>query len=899
MKTGWNLCMLLLSLTLAVQCAGKAKKQSDKVNLSGTWELKNDVKKLYDTHFGAVYNFVPCEKFAFSITRRHNRTGTNTPQVNALLFSAYNDEDDYQKKTRRFHVLDFYVRMFPAEDKAKNPHLFFSLFSSNLPIADINRYSDFSVSSMFPGNNICWNAYSAINTNYIKSALRVSRQSVSGGFKYTPHYEPVSCRIIYDTEKGTSATCINGSIKHVDLNGYKFFWKYPFQTFGICIENHHIYQTDKVRTVLEISDPVLTLVNSKDALKELPPLKPEPYPYGQSAPDTKKTKRNKNPDAIYAHALELLEQGDWDEAQKQLERAERSRHVFAIYQLGVCHYRGAGAEQNMTKALRYLSEAASFGYPDATALYGLIQLKHSVGPQLDPLYKSRLKQALNAFDYSYGKHDNHVLGRMFINHKVLYPGGCTTSPKLITWAASDLLAGWYYMFNIPPELIAESEKQAQSNVSIDKSNPFNIKYKWETSAKDIDYNKFYEKRSMFYPFQSKFKYDKSCLMDAVKQNFTPAMLYYGRLLMVLPRLLKKFPGIREDTPLSPFICDKDWTEKDYLKEALKLFKQGAELGDLQCETEALYCMAQLGELKTEDFTSTLDLRLADYPVYYMLKHSVSNPDFSGAKEFLNRDYTAARKIWTANSDPWNDFMLGAELLYQFFNYGFDTAYYRIYKEDAKDILTAYALLDKAANQGIPPALYLCGKQYIDGKRHTGKTLTNKGISNDIDVRKGFELIDKAAAHGHMKAIYLQSKRIADTKPPFNESMLNTLKPLREAGYGEAWMLSADILSRKNMSLSAKNDTMIKLYEHAATLGCAQALLRLVDIYKKKNDKHKVMSLRAEFMKLDNAARNRDLLDVYYMPLTPLDSSIFKEGNPVSLDRANMSKEAAIQLLQEY
>ncbi|MBN2640556.1 MAG: hypothetical protein JXR78_02770, partial [Victivallales bacterium] len=145
----------------------------------------------------------------------------------------------------------------------------------------------------------------------------------------------------------------------------------------------------------------------------------------------------------------------------------------------------------------------------------------------------------------------------------------------------------------------------------------------------------------------------------------------------------------------------------------------------------------------------------------------------------------------------------------------------------------------------------------------------------------------------------QSKHIADTKPPFNENMLNTLKPLREAGYGEAWMLSADILSRKNMSLSARNDTMIKLYEHAASLGCDQALLRLIDIYQKKNDKHKVMSLRVEFMKRDNAARNRDLLDIYYMPQTPLDSSIFRNGKPFFLDRANMSQEAAIQLLQEY
>ncbi|MBN2641385.1 MAG: sel1 repeat family protein, partial [Victivallales bacterium] len=742
MKTGWNLCILLLSLTLAVECAGKTKKQNNKVSLSGTWALINDVKKLYNTNFGAVYHFTPCEKFAFSITGRHNRTGTNMPKVNALLFSAYNDENDYQKKARRFHVLDFYIRVFPAEDKAKNPHMFFSLFSSNLPIADINRYSDFSVSSQFPGDSTCWNAYSAINTNYINPVLNPWSKSISGGLKYTPHYEPISCRIIYDTEKGTSATCINGSVKHVDLKKYKFFWKYPFYTFGICIESPRIYQTDNIRTVLEISDPVLTLVNSKDALKELPPLKPQPYPYNQLTSNVKKGKKNKNPDATYAYALELLEQGDWDEAKKQLERAEHSRHIFAMYQLGVCHYRGVGTEQNMAKSVRYLSEAASFGHPDAMALYGLIQLKHSVGPQLAPLYKSRLKQALNAFDFSYGKHDNHVLGRMFINHKVLYPGGCTTSPKLITWAASDTLARWYYTLNLPPELIAESEKQAQSNVSIDKSDPFNIKYKWETSTKDIDYNKFYDKRSMFYPFQSKMEYDESCLMDAVKQNFTPAMLYYGRLLVNLPRLLKKFPGLRKDSPLSPFICDKDWAEKDYLKEALKLFKQGAELGDLQCETETLYCMAQLGELKPDDFTPALDLRLADYPVYYMLKHSISNPDYPGAKEFLSRDYTAARKIWAAHSNPWNDFMLGAELLYQFFNYGFDTAYYRIYKEDAKDIFTAYTLLDKAAAQGISPALYLCGKQYIDGKRHTGKTLSNKGINNYVAIRKGFELIDK-------------------------------------------------------------------------------------------------------------------------------------------------------------
>ena len=62
------------------------------------------------------------------------------------------------------------------------------------------------------------------------------------------------------------------------------------------------------------------------------------------------------------------------------EKAAKKYHVLALYQLGVCHWRGYGVAPDRKAAEKYLKESMRYGYPDAGVLLALIQLKEHGDP---------------------------------------------------------------------------------------------------------------------------------------------------------------------------------------------------------------------------------------------------------------------------------------------------------------------------------------------------------------------------------------------------------------------------------------------------------------------------------------------------------------------------------------
>lgn len=874
------------SFVLTAESAKDKSKNNQNTVICGQWKIRNNVKKLYDTPLGVVYKFQISKFFDFSNTwDKEYLKNFDNPNFNSLQFTLFDKESDYRKRMKRFLVLDFKLRTFPAEDRSKNPVLYFTLTRSNLDARSISKYLDINGIAYYHTKYGVISAIVApVHSRYpiVKHPPRKCFFAV--GFENLPYYEIVSFRAIFDTSNLDGFTSVN-------LNGDKFVANSnekcndiaPFRSFGICIQDGEATRLDKKapppRMLLEISNPTVRMLDTEDELRKLEPLVPIAYPYSGYSGEWKEVRRSRNPDAVYAYAMRLIDTGeDLPEAVKLLKNAASDDHIFAMYQLGVCYYRGIGVEPDRKEALRWLKKATQYDFSDAWALYGLLQIHcPSPSPYINASEQINLRKALNQIDNRHGKHDNSVLGVMFgnlwsCNANNDYSG----SPKLETWALAIYGANIYYMNNAPPE-ITDQAKAKKENKKISAIRPASLSDdKRKSNQGKIDFNIFYDRRIKYWPFSTPlgiiaYHIQKDGLNRAIEQGYSPAMLYKGRLLLALPFLsqCKHAPFILKQIPLAPLSIDKtNWTMTEALAAALPLFEKGAQAGNPECELEAMFCRAQKGELKINDFTQKRDVSLADYPLYYLLRYAVENPSAPGVREFLDRKYEKARNIWRSEPSARNRFLLGAEALYQFFNYGFDSAYYRIYYGDINDVTEAFALLDQAAKEGIVPAMYLVGKQYLDGQRNKHSEMSLEGNLSSAQIKIGLDLLALAAKAGHLKAEYLLVKNEAERQHSFKEEWLDRLKPLRAADYGDAWLLTAEICSHKPATGNDWNEELMKLYEKAAQLGSLRAWYRLGALHKKNKDDDQATRCWGEFVKRDRVARTQDPLDIYYQSCCP-------------------------------
>ncbi|MEI8246850.1 MAG: hypothetical protein WCI51_13540 [Lentisphaerota bacterium] len=707
-----------------------------------------------------------------------------------------------------------------------------------------------------------------------------------------PYYEVNVCRVIFDTYKGgITSTNINADkliTPHLEETSGLII---PTRSLGLCIQINEDIIKKPYRQLIEVSLPSVTLTDREEVLRDLPPLEPwAAYPYGGYAEELKKLKMTNNPDLIYACAMRFLEGQDLSLGVELLKKAAVKQHIFAMYQLGVCYYRGIGVEPDLKKSLEWLTHATEYDMPDAWALYGVVQMRSTQSPYLNDYVRSSIRQSINALDNYTVKHDNCVIAELFNNGSYhILPRYITCSPRLLFLTARLDYLFPYYKNNVDPKLLPPPPKAGTPPPSQPKiKNPLNFDNstfkkppaKTRTTpdiatAQDLtDHklpNKYYDIRvEGIFCQENANEWFKS----ALEENYIPAILYHGRLILAIT----EFSWTVNGKELSPsYFGEYVSNTAEALEKAAAIFDKGAKLGSLECEVEALHCRVRLGTVKKEDFTPELNIRLADYPLYHMLKYMVDNQDAPGVKEFLSRKYEDARQIWRSNPTAWNNFLLGAEALYQYYNYGFDTAWYRLYYRDIKDVETAFKYLDIAAKQNIAPALYLCGKQFLEGMR-------SKGQLDEVMHKKiGTDLLKAAEQAGYAKASYLLTKQQLITNIySTDEKWLEKLKPLLEAKDADSWLLAGDIYSRLKSSGSDKKT--LDAYGKAAELGSIRAWHALGMRYynkpaagkEKEQNKLKASEYWQKFVKLDREARSQDINDVYWPNIKK--PQVFKLGD---------------------
>lgn len=124
-----------------VICHGIDQKdlKDDKIVFTGDWEIRGHVNKLYDTPLGAAYDFTLSDYFDFKTALDagdKKKLSFHSIQFDLLKFL------DRREKMRRFIVLDFKARIFPAISQQKTPILNFTVTYSGVDPWNINNYFD-------------------------------------------------------------------------------------------------------------------------------------------------------------------------------------------------------------------------------------------------------------------------------------------------------------------------------------------------------------------------------------------------------------------------------------------------------------------------------------------------------------------------------------------------------------------------------------------------------------------------------------------------------------------------------------------------------------------------------------------------------------------------------------
>ena len=424
-----------------------AKDKSPVEVFRGEWSSSR-VKQLFETPLGSVYEFRASDPFVCQATQ----TPVGTPQkhgkncrcancrrapsgINGILQCNFLKSS---KKNKRFVVIDFKIRNFPAFHRHSTSEFRFQLTRSSKTKVE-NDYFDLNglvdIRSDSPYH---------FSSTYRLGILERTWEKGSGNY-YRPQYEPISFRMIFDT-----ATGAHGMMCNMDQNagvGLELPLRpgrnpIEIRNFGIIsqkMSENEEYQT----TYLEISDPVIYQFNSQEDFNLLPDIDFVAYPYGsyesfcrESTTERRYREilRTKNPDLQYAEALRLLYSSrnkcDPQKALNLLEKASREHHVFANYQLGVCYYRGYGVPIDLEKATRYLEKAEACGYLRATVLRAQIVWNSAHRPLF---MSSTLRKELEGFFKKGAKRVNDTSFNVLnlILNPTGFASGIELSPKYL------------------------------------------------------------------------------------------------------------------------------------------------------------------------------------------------------------------------------------------------------------------------------------------------------------------------------------------------------------------------------------------------------------------------------------------------------------------------------------
>jgi len=814
----WFLFFFLVILSFDLFGGGKGAATEQIEVIAGEWDEVNDVRKLYDTPVGAVYEFGlslswNCTPYFESGTwqigaREHEKNckcdicRKMRSGIKGVLLASLGKR---ALKRKRFVVLDFKIRAFPAIASNQTSSFQFQIVRSGETKIKSN-YGDVT-GILFSGSSLL----RSFSTEFIQPPnFWIIRTE---GFPYRPDFGLYSCRIIFNTYTGNNLTVIRNGYHVIFLQPEAPAPRLPIEinSLGIISQDRGGNKGNR-REYLEISSPVIYRFNSEALLQELPAQDVVAYPYDAyllkdskdrpvpAGQEWRKVKGSKNPDLQYAYALRWLygDECNPSRAIDLLEEAAKEKHALADYELGVCYYRGYGVTPNEKKADRYLKEAETFGYSKAAVLRSMIFWEQHNRPKFydRKSWNDSMVEMIEASGKSI-EHDNSVFYSFF----------------------SDVQDSFIF----------------------------------EYSPKRFHLGFWMHHRHLFSNFPDADEIVGRHMEQNRNSGYIPAYLTEAQYL--------------------------EFRKKDR-KEVIRLLRAGSNAGDLECRSKLLLVLAEAGELPKEMFNAENDLLFSDDPVYLMFEYALKHPGEPGIAEFLAADREGAARIWARKSSAEAGYLSALLTWSRVYPYrhrhgvphrrkkvgdSVEMEQIAAMRRDEENAAAAgFEQLKIAAKAGIPSAMYLVARQYGNCDYPADDEVT----SDPLAKLAGEAWMKKAAEAGHAKARF-QMLQWESMKAMISrlEQMLPEVEEFCRINYSPAFLLKAEILDRLNRSAEA-----VAAYETAASRGEYQAWRVLALKQEKLKHESAANELWKKFIAADREHRKQDRYDVFY-PQIKIDTKL--------------------------
>jgi TPR repeat protein len=804
----------------AIASAGERADNFDLNAQSGRWDQINGVRELFPTAIGRAYEFEytnPFMPFPGKISGSEWQKEWEATPISAL---RYNVKLRDKKNQERFFAADFSVRQFPAMGETEPLRFHFTFFLSSRD--EPEQFCDLDHAVRFMPAAIALRGRLGVDlADYASERI---------GRLFLPRHENLNCRMLVDRSKNEVSVSLNGYRKI--FCGRKIMTD-PIRSIGIFIEQDQSRPSRRV----EFSAPRIYQFDDPAVLEKLPPVTFSCYPYEnyaslREAPTGRKSSIAKNPDAWYAEALEKLEQPsrcDPPAGVELLKKAAKADHVLAMYQLGVCYYRGHGVARDDDSALKYLRQAEKAGSLRAsvltmTILTGQCRDRIYVSPKIQEEILRKSSARYFSFD---SMHDVIFSNHAFFNETIGGIGPTYTPPgyrKAVEHSEKLDFAG---------KLFADHAKIVLSSAEAG----FDFK-----SLLRIDYSRCDDAT-----------YYRCLLCSGMRGGNPAAYLRAAELLM--------FIYARNARP-----------EYEYLRnQAMTLLSRISEQKDPDCQLLLLLLQFETGKLDPKAFTQEADLRLGDQPLYWFLKNATGDADLPGLAEIRNHELSGAVEKMKGASSFRHRFLFGLlQLHVRFFlpnrskphlaymadphrerhgDSGVEAVHGKTYIDPTAEAREPYRQIIVAAQNGLPDAQYWMAKLQLRSAPDCTKT---PACYNDA---KAVAVLEELARNGDAAAVLLLAEYALDTgRVKISPAMEGQLIQLGDStGYAKIWLLLSRLNEKRN-DLQRALAYDLKSGESGEPQGFSRAALRSKGVV--------AQEYWRRFIPLDRAVRARNWTDPY-------------------------------------
>ena len=384
-----------------------------------TWVPGNGAERLWASSIGSVYRFPLCASpstILYCPDHGSNSGECSLVQGHGNRIEGGILEAEFPKarkrgvREKRFAVIEFYIRAVPGREKSSSATFDIRLLNSSNRITGASYDSLNSITHLNSRTGLIrFTSRSQHFSSFHRPELMVPPYNSD---RVAPDFEPIGVRVIFDVVKGRLSVEYNGRrMPFRDVETLRL--RTPVvRSFAITTRGA-MALSSRARTsrveYLELSAPVLRRCGSIEEVEALPPMKFIPYSYEKYPLVPKKNqdfqsfiRRYDNPEVQYAQALRLLYGGeelcDPVAALELLRKAASRRHVLAMYELGVCYWRGYGVKPDFAKACGFLKDAFEYGCRKAGILRYMIEWDSQGRPWFEQRSLARIKQ-----EYAYAE----------------------------------------------------------------------------------------------------------------------------------------------------------------------------------------------------------------------------------------------------------------------------------------------------------------------------------------------------------------------------------------------------------------------------------------------------------------------------------------------------------------